>query len=114
MPSRLQHLRAVLLDSNNCGVSVSAALCGLQVSGMVLPASDEVLPCDDHHYANTASTHTATQWLKCIRSADILLRSHLSFCGGQLGCKLVPGCLKLISVCSHCFLVYLALGELTV
>ena len=47
MPSRLQRLRAVLLDLDTCGISVSAALCGLQVSGMVLLASVELLPSNE-------------------------------------------------------------------
>ena len=114
MPSRLQRLRGVLLNLNNCRTSVSAALCELQVSSMVLPASDAVLPSNDHRCTVPMPQVTLkpTQWLKLIKSADVLQRSHLSRMGGHLDRKLSPGCLKLISVRSHRFLVCLALGQL--
>ena len=48
MPSRLQGLSAVLLDLGTCSTLVSAAPCGLHVSSMVLPASEEMLPVYNH------------------------------------------------------------------
>ena len=112
MPSRLQRLRAVLLDFIPADSWCQQHFVGFKSEAWFCLPLIECLPL--LHYANTTGTLTATQLLKLIRSTDIFPGSCLSLCSGQLGCKLSLGCLKLNSVCSHCFLVYLAPGKLTV